>query len=122
MCAMTEQRALIPEVDDREAERRRRQEFVRAERARLALGRNLETREQRLVWRERQIRSLMMREFQKLSCGDSDLAIMPRVLAELLDLVDGLMLVALAEERERSAKAATKAGGEIRYTEPRFTP
>src|SRR5262245_791417 len=41
--------------------------------------RRLETREQRPMWRERQIRALMMREFQRLSYGDADLEIMPRV-------------------------------------------
>ena len=119
MCAMTEQRPLVPEVDDREVERRRRQEFIRAERARLALGRNLETREQRLMWREREIRALMMREFQRIRPADSDLEIMPRVLAEMLDQVDGLILIALADERDRTAKAAIKADGEIRDTERR---
>jgi hypothetical protein len=85
---MTEQRPLVPEdMDEREAERRRRQEFVRRERARVVAGVTLETREQRLMWREKEIRALMTREFRRLSYGDSDLEIMPRVLAELLDLV-----------------------------------
>ena len=119
---MTEQRPLVPEdLDEREAERRRRQEFARAERARLALGGNLETREQRMARRAQEIRTLMIREFQRLSYADSDLEIMPRVLAELLDLVDGMIAIAIHDERTRSAKAATKAGGEIRYTEPRWT-
>ena len=47
---------------------------------------------------------------------------MPRVLAELLDLVDGMIAIAIHDERTRSAKAATKAGGEIRYTQPRWSP
>jgi hypothetical protein len=62
----------------------------------------------------------MMREFQ-LSYGDSDLEIMLGVLTELLDLVDGMTAIASHEERERSARSATKAGGEIRYAE-RWTP
>jgi hypothetical protein len=37
-----------------------------------------------------------------------------RVLAELLDLVDGMIAIAIHEERERTIKAATKAGGEMR--------
>jgi hypothetical protein len=64
----------------------------------------------------------MIREFHRLGHGDSELEIMPRVLAELLDLVDGMIVIAIHEERERSTKAATKADGEIRYTEPRWTP
>jgi hypothetical protein len=116
---MTEQRPpLVPEdLDEREAERRRRQEFVRAERARLAVGGNLETREQRMARRAHEIRALMTREFQRLSYTDGELEIMPRLLAELLDLVDGMIAVAVYDERERAAKAATKAG--IRYTERR---
>jgi hypothetical protein len=55
-------------------------------RAELAGDASLETREARRARREREIRSLMMREFQRLSYGDGDLEIMPRVLAELLDL------------------------------------
>jgi hypothetical protein len=122
---MTEQRPLVPEdMVEREAERRRRQEFVRRERARVVAGVTLETREQRLMWREKEIRALMTREFRRLSYGDADLEIMPRVLAELLDLVDGMISLAIYEERERtrSAEAATKAGSDIRYTEPRWTP
>jgi hypothetical protein len=120
---MTDQRPLVPEdLDEREAERRRRQEYIRRMRAELASGASLETREVRSARREREIRALMTREFQRLSYGDSDLEIMPRVLAELLDLVDGMIAIAIHDERERSAKAATKAGGEIRYTEPRWTP
>jgi hypothetical protein len=57
----------------------------------LAGDASLETREARRAQREREIGSLMMREFQRLSYGDSDLEIMPRVLAELLDLVDGMI-------------------------------
>ena len=62
---MTE-RPLVPE-DEHEAERRRRQEFARAERARLALGGILENREQRMARRAQEIRALMTREFQQLS-------------------------------------------------------
>jgi len=109
----TEQRPLVPEDrDEREAERRARQEYVKRARAESLTGTRLESREQRLMWRERQIRALMMREFQRLSYGDADLEIMPRVLAELLDLVDGMIAIAIYDERERtrSAQAATKAG------------
>ena len=120
-----EQKPLVPEdVDEHEAERRARQEYVKRVRAEIVAGASLETREQRLMWRERQIRTLMTREFQRLRYGDADLEIMPRVLAELLDLVDGMIAIAIHDERERArgAKAARKAGGEIRYTEPRWTP
>jgi|SRR5215471_6563292 hypothetical protein len=99
---MTE-RPLVPE-DEHEAERRRRQEFVRRERARVVAGVTLETREQRLRWREKEIRALMTREFQRLSYGDSDLEIMPRVLAEVLDLVDGMIL--FSRPTSRSARQA----------------
>src|SRR5262245_59645758 len=120
---MSERRPLVPEdLEEREAERRARQEYVKRLRAESMAGTRLESREQRIAWRERQIRGLMMREFQRLSYGDSDLEIMPLVLAELLDLVDGMIVIAIHEERERRAKAATKAGGEIRYTEPRWSP
>jgi hypothetical protein len=74
------------------------------------------------MWREKEIRALMTREFQRLSYADCDLEIMPRVLAEVLDLVDGMIAVAVHDERERSAKAATKAASDIRYTQPRWTP
>jgi hypothetical protein len=110
---MTEKRPLVPEdLDEREAERRRRQEFVRRERARVVAGVTLESREQRLRWREKEIRLLMTRELQRLSYGDSDLEIMPAVLAQLFDLVDDMILFAIHAERERtrSAEAATKAG------------
>ena len=46
---------------------------------------------------------------------------MPRVLAELLDLVDGMIAIAIHHERTRSTQAVTKANDEIRYTEPRWT-
>jgi len=118
---MTTKMPLVPEDVEREAERRARQEYVKRVRAESFAGTRLETREQRLMWRERQIRTLMTREFQRLTYADGDLEIMPRVLAELLDLVDGMIAIAIHDERERSAKAATKAG-EIRYTEPRWTP
>jgi hypothetical protein len=57
----------------------------------------------------------MTRDFQRLSYGDSDLEIMPAVLAQLLDLVDDMILFAIHAERERtrSAEAATKAGGDV---------
>jgi hypothetical protein len=118
---MTTKMPLVPEDVEREAERRARQEYVKRVRAEFFTGTRLETREQRLMWRERQIRTLMTRELQRLSYGDSDLEIMPRILSELLDIVDGVVAIAIHDERERSAKAATKAGGEIRYTEPRWT-
>ena len=68
-------------------------------------GVTLETREQRLMWREKEIRSLMTREFQRLSHGYGDIDIMPRVLAELLDLVDGMIAIAIYDERERTRSA-----------------
>jgi hypothetical protein len=108
-------RPLVPE----DVERIRRREYIRRIRAELAAGTSLETREARMARREREMRTLMMREFQKLYCVDSDLEIFPCVLAELLDLVDGMIAIAIHDERERSVKAATNAGGEIRYTEPR---
>jgi len=120
---MTTKMPLVPEDVEREAERRTRQEYVKRARAEAFTGTRLETREHRLMWRERQIRAVMKREFQRLSYADGDLEIMPRVLAELLDWVDGMIAIAIHEERERSrnAKASTKAGSEIRYTEPRWT-
>jgi hypothetical protein len=111
-------RPLVPE----DLERIRRREYIRRIRAELAGGGSPETPEARKARREREIRALMIREFHRLDHGDSELEIMPRVLAELLDVVDGLISVAIYDERERSAKAATKAGDEIRYTEPRWTP
>src|SRR5262245_26577158 len=107
-------RPLVPE----DVERIRRREYIRRIRAELAAGGSPETREARVMRREREMRALMMREFQRLRSGDSDLEIMPRVLAELLDQVDGLIAIAIYDERERTAKAASKADGEIRYNEP----
>jgi hypothetical protein len=104
-------RPLVPE----DVERIRRREYIRRIQAELAAGGSRETPEARKARREREIRGLMLREFQRLSHEDSGLEIMPAVLAELLDVVDGLISVAIYDERERSAKAATKAGGEIRY-------
>jgi hypothetical protein len=52
---MTEQRPLVPQdLNEREAERRARQEYVKRARAESVTGTSLETREHRLVWRERQ--------------------------------------------------------------------
>jgi hypothetical protein len=109
-------RPLVPE----DVERIRRREYIRRIRAELARGTSSETPEARRARREREIRALMIREFHRLSHGDSDLEIMPRVLAELLDVVDGLISVAIYDER--NAKGATEVGGEIRYTDPRWTP
>src|SRR5262245_30009570 len=111
-------RPLVPE----DVERIRRREYIRRIRAELASGASSETSEARKARRETEIRAVMVREFQRLRYGDRDIEIMPRVLAELLDLVDGMIAIAIHEERERSVKAATKAEGEIRYTEPRWTP
>jgi hypothetical protein len=105
------ERPLVPE----DVERIRRREYIRRVRAELAGGASPESSEARRERREKEIRGLMLREFQRLSYGDSDLEIMPKVLAELLDLVDGMIAVAVYDERERSAKAATTVGGEIRY-------
>jgi hypothetical protein len=104
-------RPLVPE----DVERLRRREYIRRIRAELAGGGSSETPEARRARRERELRALMICEFHRLSHRDSDLEIMPRVLAELLDVVDGLISVAIYDERERIAKAETKAGGEIRY-------
>jgi hypothetical protein len=111
-------RPLVPE----DVERIRRREYIRRISAELAGGGSHETPEARKARREREIRALMIREFQRLSHGDSELEIMPNVLAELLDLVDGMIATAIHDERERTAKAATEAGVEIRYTELRSTP
>jgi hypothetical protein len=116
----TEQRPLVPEDrDEREAERRVRQEYVKRARAESLTGTRLESREQRLMWRERQIRALMMREFQRLSYGDADLEIMPRVLAELLDLVDGMIAIAIYDERERTRRSSEE---EASARKRRFRP
>jgi hypothetical protein len=104
-------RPLVPE----DVERIHRREHIRRIRDELAGGASSETPEARRARREREIRALMIREFQRLSHGDSELEIMPRVLAELLDAVDGLISVAIYDERDRSAKAATEARSEIRY-------
>ena len=109
------ERPLVPE----DIERIRRREYIRRVRAELAGGETTETSDARMARREIEIRSLMMREFQRLSYGDSDLEIMPKVLAQVLDLVDGLIAIAIHDERERVAKATTKAGGDIRYSERR---
>lgn len=110
-------RPLVPE----DVERIRRREYIRRIRAELAGGGSPETPEARKARREREIRAMMMREFQRLSYGDSELEIMPSVLADLLDLVDGMIAIAIYDEREWAAKAAGKPGGEIRHTEPRST-
>ena len=116
----TQQRPLVPEDrDEREAERRARQEYVKRARAESLTGTRLESREQRLMWRERQIRALMMREFQRLSYGDADLEIMPRVLAELLDLVDGMIAIAIYDERERTRRSSEE---EASARKRRFRP
>ena len=116
----TEQRPLVPEDrDEREAERRARQEYVKRARAESLTGTRLESREQRLMWRERQIRALMMREFQRLSYGDADLEIMPCVLAELLDLVDGMIAIAIYDERERTRRSSEE---EASARKRRFRP
>jgi hypothetical protein len=98
------ERPLVPE----DVERIRRREYVRRIRAELASGGSPETPEARRARREKEIRGLMLREFQKLHHGDHDLEIMPGVLAELLDVVDGLISVAIYDERERSVKTASK--------------
>ena len=111
-------RPLVPE----DVERIRRREYIRRIRAELAAGGSLETREARMARREREIRALMMREFQRLRSSDSDLEVFPHVLAELLDQIDGMIAIGIYDERERSAKAATTRPGEIRYTERRGMP
>ena len=90
-------RPLVPE----DVERLRRREYIRRIRAELAAGGSQETPEARKARREREIRAMMMREFQRLSYGDSGLEIMPRVLVELLDLVDGMIAIAIHDERLR---------------------
>jgi hypothetical protein len=97
-------RPLVPE----DVECIRRREYIRRVRAELAAGGSQETPEARKARREREIRALMICEFQRLSHGDSELEILPRVLAELLDVVDGLISVAIYDERERSVKTASK--------------
>jgi hypothetical protein len=104
-------RPLVPE----DVERIHRREYIKRIRAELAAGGSQETPEACKARREREIRALMIGEFQRLHHGDSDLEILPKVLAELLDVVDGMIAIAIHDERERIAKAATKTGGEIRY-------
>jgi hypothetical protein len=91
---------LVPEdVSHDEAERRRRQEYVRRLRAELARGRSLEAREARFPRRRMECYRLIERELTQLAPGDLDISVLPTVCAYLLDVVDGQIVIALDELR-----------------------
>jgi hypothetical protein len=91
---------LVPEDVTHEAERRRRQEYIRRLRAELAGGGTLETREARFARRQKESYELIAHQLMRLSPGDLHISVLPRLSAHLLDAVDGLIAIAVDELRQ----------------------
>ena len=93
-------RPLVPEDREREAEQARRREYIQRLRAELARDRGardrgLETREARIKRRSVEWVRWFARELPQLDPRDSELAVLPKALATLQDLIEGQIAIAI---------------------------